>query len=178
MNLSEYQNAQAPVRGHDTYGNPIDTGSYQERGRRSEFMTLSAAGKLADMLAAAGIDATIQVTPEDAIQYAMDADEKRKRYSYTIAEGTFFLGGLFAMSYGKTGKFVKLDTPDSSGNWIGFKEDAPVVIAPVLPVQQPAPSGYHWVQGLMGLSLAKDSTLGLTDAQKTEVLNRIAKVLE
>jgi hypothetical protein len=142
-------------------------------------MTFSAAGKLADMLAAAGIDATIQVTPEDAIQYAMDADEKRKRYSYTIAEGTFFLGGLFAMSYGKTGKFVKLDTPDSSGNWIGFKEDAPERLpAPPPPVQQPAPTGYHWVQGLMGQSLAKDSTLGLTDAQKTEVLNRVAKALE
>tara|TARA_R110000868_G_scaffold187432_4_gene429959 strand:+ start:1373 stop:1813 length:441 start_codon:yes stop_codon:yes gene_type:complete len=146
-------------------------------------MTLSAAGKLSDALTAAGIEAAIAVTPEDAIQFTTDPGEKRLRYSYTIdtPEGavTRPLGGVFNLTFGRMGKLYKLDAPDSSGNWIGFKEDAPVVVAPpALPVQSPAPTGYHWVQGLMGLSLAKDSTLGLTDAQKTEVLNRIAKALE
>jgi len=188
MNLAQYQQTQPPIQGTDAYGNLIDDGSYMSRGRRSEFMTMSTASKLGDLLEAAGIDATIAVTSEDQVNYKMAAGEKRLRYSYTIdtPEGpvTKPLGLLFATIYEQDidakGKLWKRLLADTSGSWVGFTPDlpAPPAPAPPAPVQQPAPTGYHWVQGLMGQSLAKDSTLGLTDAQKTEILNRVAKALE
>ena len=175
MNLAQWQNAQPPVRGKDSLGNVIDDGSASRSFRRVEFMSGTTAIGLISKLEDAGMEPALSIDPD----FTMDSGEIRKRYLYTIPEGTFPLGAVFALTFGKTGKLYKLDAPDSSGSWIGFKEDAPAPApAPVVPVQQPAPTGYHWVQGLMGLSLAKDSTLGLTDAQKTEVLNRVAKALE
>ena len=136
MNLAQYQMSQPPIQGTDDLGNAIDDGSYQNRGRRTEYMTAVTAAKLIGMLSDVGIVADMLVTPEDAVNFHPAQGETRKRWSYTIPEGTFPLGGLFATIYENdihaAGKLYKRTAPDQSGNWIGFIPDA-------APVQPPAP---------------------------------------
>jgi len=100
MTLANWQNIQPPVRGKDSLGNIIDDGSASRSFRRVEFMSGNTAIGLIEKLEDAGMEPALSIDPD----FTMDSGEIRKRYLYTIPEGTFPLGAVFALTFGKTGK--------------------------------------------------------------------------
>ena len=147
-------------------GGPIGSEFY------GAFVSLAVAGKIEESLTRDGIPFTR--TFLETVK--PNPGESRFAFNWKIGGEDYQAGQLLSQMWQ-----VQVD---GTGKWVSesplvFKADPlPAVQPPPAPVRPPAPAGYHWVTGLMGDTLAKDATLGLTDAQKSGILTLVARALE